>query len=106
MADARGSPAFYRVWVEAVSNAERISNWKEEDLRFFAATLRGSPLTGEKKVPGQKDFAKLYPHFDVDLAALDADLPNLRNVGYLRWRLAKIMSSAHVGHNSIFPDDP
>jgi hypothetical protein len=94
-------------WVDAqqqISNAERVENWKA-DLRFFADTLRGNPIPGEKSLSGQKDFAKLYPHFDADLAALEADLPNLRN-GAIYWRLAKIYSSAHVAHNSIFPSDP
>ena len=63
---------------QSLSNAERVEHWKE-DLRFFAATLRGTPIPGEKHLPGQKDFAKLYPHLDSDLAALEADLPNLRN---------------------------
>jgi hypothetical protein len=100
------------VWIEAqqapaqqsVSNVDRVEHWKE-DLHFLAATLRGTPIPGEKDLPGQKDLAKVYPHLDADLAALEADLPNLRN-GAIYWRLAKIMASAHIGHNSIFPDDP
>ena len=89
---------------QGVSNAERVEHWKE-DLRFLAATLRGTSIPGEKDLPGQKDLAKVYPHLDADLAALDAELPNLRN-GAIYWRLAKILASAHIGHNSIFPDDP
>ncbi|MGH9646448.1 MAG: hypothetical protein ACRD4E_06490 [Bryobacteraceae bacterium] len=87
-----------------VTNADRVANWKE-DLHFFAATLRGTPIPGEKNLPGQKDLAKLYPHLDADLAALEADLPNLRN-GVIYWRLARILASAHVAHNSIFPTAP
>jgi len=64
-------------WSQA-QQPERVENWKN-DLKFFAASLRGSPIAGEKDLPGQKDFAKLYPHFDADLAALDADLPKLQN---------------------------
>jgi hypothetical protein len=90
-------------WSQA-QQPDRVENWKK-DLNFFAASLRGSPIPGEKDLPGQKDFAKLYPHFDADMAALDADLPNLRN-GAIAWRLARILASAHVGHNSIFPGDP
>jgi hypothetical protein len=87
-----------------VTNAERVEHWRE-DLHAFAANLRGTPIPEQKNLPGQKDLAKLYPHLDADLAALEAELPNLRN-GAISWRLAKILASAHIGHNSIMPGDP
>ncbi len=89
---------------QSISNEERVEHWRE-DLHFVAATLRGVPIPGQNTLPGQKDFAKVYPHFDADLAVLEVELPNLQN-GAIAWRLAKILASAHIGHNSIFPDDP
>jgi len=88
---------------QSTADAERVEHW-HEDLRYFAASLRGTSIPGEKDRPGQKDFAKMYPHFDADLAALDSDLPKLPN-GAILWRLAKILAGAHVGHNAIFPED-
>lgn len=89
---------------QTISNPDRVERWKE-DLRFLSLTLHGTPVPGEKKLPGQKDFAKLYPHFDADITALEADLPNVRN-GAIYWRLAKIMAGAHVAHNMLIPGDP
>jgi hypothetical protein len=88
---------------QSLTNAERVENWKE-DLRFFSATLHGTPIPGEKKLPGQKDLAKVYPSLDADLAALEAELPDLRN-GVIGWRLARILASAHIAHNSMSPAD-
>jgi hypothetical protein len=89
---------------QSISNAERVENWKK-DLSFFAATLHGTAIPGEKDLPGQKDFVKVYPHFDADFATLEAELTNLRN-GAISWRLARILASAHIGHNSMVPGDP
>jgi hypothetical protein len=86
-----------------LSNAERVENWKE-DLRFFSATLHGTFIPGEKKLPGQKDLAKVYPRLEADLATLENDIPSLRN-GLIGWRLEQILARAHIAHNTMYPDD-
>lgn len=72
---------------QTISNAERVERWKG-DLKFLAVTLHGKPIPAERNLAGQKDFAKVYPRFDADIATLEADLPNLRN-GAIFWRLAR-----------------
>src|SRR5262245_11610173 len=65
--------------------------WRE-DLQFFAKEFGATP--------GQKDFSKLYPRFESDLDALQADLSRL-NDGEITLRLMRLVASANVAHTTV-----
>lgn len=88
-----------RAQLPVQSETARIRGWRE-DLQFFAASMRGTPIEGQKPLPGQKDLAKIFPRFDADIAALEADLPRLGD-GAIAWRLSRIMASMHIAHNAV-----
>lgn len=86
-----------------VPPAARVERW-QADLKEFVALLKGTSRA--KDVPaGQKDLAKLYPTLDADIAAIEADIPRLRD-GEIHLRLARLMAGAHVAHNAVFPGTP
>lgn len=83
--------------------AARIARWNE-DLDFFSALVQGRGIPGNRRMPGQKNFRKLYPHFVEDLEALRSQVPDL-NDGTISWRLARLWSGPNIAHNSLVPGD-
>src|SRR5262245_35781417 len=65
--------------------------WRE-DLQFFAKEFGATA--------GQKDFSKLYPRFESELDALQADLSRL-NDGEITLRLMRLVASANVAHTTV-----
>jgi hypothetical protein len=84
-----------------VSPAERESHWRQ-DLHVLAAGLKAPGIKIEDGIAtrGQKDFAEVYPNFDAGLAAIAESVPNLTDAE-LYLRLARLIASAHIAHNTI-----
>jgi hypothetical protein len=84
--------------------AERNQHWLD-DLHFFAAKFaaRGTGVDFKRGVSsnGQKDLAKLYPNFDKDLAAIEADVPKISD-SEIVLRLMKLVAGGNVAHNEVY----
>ena len=100
---AIGSLIAWAGQIGEVADADRNAHWLE-DLRYLTATLsaKGSAIDFKRGIStrGQKDFEKLYPHFGVDMAELEADIPKIGD-GEIVLRLMKIIASANVAHNYV-----
>jgi hypothetical protein len=95
---------FLSALLTADSTAERNQHWLD-DLRFFAAKFaaRGTGVDFKRGMSsnGQKDLAKLYPDFDKDLAAIEADVPKISD-SEIVLRLMKLVAGANVAHNEVY----
>jgi len=70
---------------------DREANWRE-DLKIFESQFGGH----------QKDFDKLYPGVHDELEALRGEIGQLTDAE-IELRLMKMVASANVGHNMMFP---
>ena len=106
-------PAIYAGAGQAPVSAgpsERDERWKQ-DLQVLRNALSPRGISVDLKdlkrpvtlaAHGQKDFVKLYPNFDPDMEALEADFPKLDD-SEIVLRLMKIMAGANVNHNAVQP---
>lgn len=78
------------------------AEWRE-DLKVLAArfSASGIQIKGGIASRGEKDMKKLYPSFQSDLNALDADLPHLSDPEIVL-RLMRIVASGNVVHNTVY----
>jgi hypothetical protein len=86
---------------EARNPAQREAAW-QQDLQVLTTGLKapGVRIAGGLATRGQKDFASLYPNYDVEMASLSADIPALTDAEVVL-RLMRLIATAHVAHNQI-----
>jgi hypothetical protein len=86
---------FARLSGQGQAPASREARWLE-DLNVFAAEFSGK----------QKDFAKLYPDFNQDLAALRKTAATAPDTDVI-FGLMRLVAGAHVAHTTVnFPQGP
>lgn len=78
------------VWLGAWPIADREEAWRQ-DLKYLETELAGH----------QKDFAKLYPHFHVEVEGLRGEVGKLSDAEIVL-RVMKMVASAKVGHNIVY----
>lgn len=75
-------------WLGAVG--DRGASW-QQDLKSLETELSGH----------QKDFAKLYPRFHLEIEGLRGDIGKLSDADIVL-RVMKMVASANVGHNIVY----